>query len=189
MTGKERRGSADIGALNLGAGLGLSGLAFGSGSPLVSPLQPGDGSFGGKSRSVWLSHFIQTGTSAQHAPQFAYWSYPQDRLCDAKAGYRASLSPQNRPRLLNAERTSTLVQLKPQPCAGWEWAAISSEFPECSRSAFSERRSELEACFTMVNGILGAGVLGYPFAFKSCGLVAAAGADDNTAVFCSETLL
>ena len=27
-------------------------------------------------------------------------------------------------------------------------------------------RSELEACFTMVNGILGAGVLGYPFAFR-----------------------
>ncbi len=27
----------------------------------------------------------------------------------------------------------------------------------------------------MVNGILGAGVLGYPFAFRSCGLVAAAG--------------
>jgi len=39
------------GALNLGAGLGLSGLGFGgSSSPLVSPLQPGDGSFGGKSR-------------------------------------------------------------------------------------------------------------------------------------------
>jgi len=36
-------------------------------------------------------------------------------------------------------------------------------------------RSELEACFTMVNGILGAGVLGYPFAFRSCGLIAAAG--------------
>ena len=27
----------------------------------------------------------------------------------------------------------------------------------------------------MVNGILGAGVLGYPFAFRSCGLIAAAG--------------
>ncbi len=35
--------------------------------------------------------------------------------------------------------------------------------------------SELEACFTMVNGILGAGVLGYPFAFRSCGLIAAGG--------------
>ena len=27
----------------------------------------------------------------------------------------------------------------------------------------------------MVNGILGAGVLGYPFAFRSCGLIAAGG--------------
>ena len=49
--GKERRSSMEPGALNLGAGLGLSGLGFGgSSSPLVSPLQPGDGSFGGKSR-------------------------------------------------------------------------------------------------------------------------------------------
>ena len=54
MTGKERRGSPDAGGLNLGAGLGLSGLSFGSSSPLASPLQPGDGSFGGKSRSVQL---------------------------------------------------------------------------------------------------------------------------------------
>ncbi len=41
----------DPGGLSLGAGLGLSGLGFGGGSsPLASPLQPGDGSFGGKSR-------------------------------------------------------------------------------------------------------------------------------------------
>ena len=52
MAGKERRSSVDVGGLNLGAGLGLSGLSFGSSSPLASPLQPGDGSFGGKSRSV-----------------------------------------------------------------------------------------------------------------------------------------
>jgi hypothetical protein len=44
----------EVGGLNLGAGLGLSGLSFGSSSPLASPLQPGDGSFGGKSRSVRL---------------------------------------------------------------------------------------------------------------------------------------
>ena len=41
------------GGLGLGAGLGLSGLGFGgSSSPLASPLQPGDGTSGGKSRSV-----------------------------------------------------------------------------------------------------------------------------------------
>lgn len=36
------------------------------------------------------------------------------------------------------------------------------------------KSSELEACFTMVNGILGVGVLGFPFAFRSCGMLAAA---------------
>ena len=31
--------------------------------------------------------------------------------------------------------------------------------------------TENEACFNMVNFILGAGVLGYPFCYKACGLV------------------
>ena len=49
---------------------------------------------------------------------------------------------------------------------------ISQSFPV--KTVDFTRCSELEACFTLVNGILGVGVLGYPFAFRSCGMVAAA---------------
>ncbi len=30
--------------------------------------------------------------------------------------------------------------------------------------------SETQAAFTLINGILGAGILGYPFAYRQCGL-------------------
>ena len=49
---------------------------------------------------------------------------------------------------------------------------ISQSFPV--KTVDFTRCSELEACFTLVNGILGVGVLGYPFAFRSCGMLAAA---------------
>jgi len=38
-------------------------------------------------------------------------------------------------------------------------------------SSFHEGASESEAVFTLINGILGAGILGYPFAFRQCGLL------------------